>query len=131
MLSVWRQVCSILHIEPYLPESVIYVLYMYLHVRVHACTPYMGTSIELLANSLSLSLSLSPSHSQTPTPQLVTDGNSNLTSAGGTAAASDGLAADKDKAIETAIGESISDFNPSQFASMLEETISKMDKQLE
>jgi hypothetical protein len=38
---------------------------------------------------------------------------------------------DKDKAIETAIGESISDFNPSQFASMLEETISKMDKQLE
>ena len=38
---------------------------------------------------------------------------------------------DKDKAIETAIEESISDFNPSQFASMLEETISKMDKQLE
>ena len=42
-----------------------------------------------------------------------------------------GVAVDKDKAIEAAIGESISDFNPSQFASMLEETISKMDKQLE
>ena len=42
-----------------------------------------------------------------------------------------GAPVDKDKAIETAIGESISDFNPSQFASMLEETISKMDKQLE
>jgi hypothetical protein len=41
------------------------------------------------------------------------------------------VSVDKDKAIETAIGESISDFNPSQFASMLEETISKMDKQLE
>ena len=90
---------------------------------------YMGASIEHLANSLSLSLSLSLS--QTPTPQSVTDGNSNLTSAGGTLAASDGVAVDKDKAIETAIGESISDFNPSQFASMLEETISKMDKQLE
>ena len=42
-----------------------------------------------------------------------------------------GVAVDKDKAIEAAIGELISDFNPSQFASMLEETISKMDKQLE
>ena len=42
-----------------------------------------------------------------------------------------GAVEDRDKAIETAIGESISDFNPSQFASMLEETISKMDKQLE
>ena len=48
-------------------------------------------------------------------------GNSKSVAGGGS------VAVDKDKAIETAIGESISDFNPSQFARMLEETISKMD----
>ena len=64
------------------------------------------------------SLSHSHTYSQTPTPQSVTDGSGIVS-------------VDKDKAIETAIGELISDFNPSQFASMLEETISKVDKQLE
>ena len=64
------------------------------------------------------SLSHSHTHSQTPTPQSVTDGSGIVS-------------VDKDKAIETAIGELISDFNPSQFAFMLEETISKVDKQLE
>jgi hypothetical protein len=69
--------------------------------------------------------------------QSVIDGNSKsiITSSSGTAAAAasggGSVPVDKDKAIETAIGELISDFNPSQFVSMLEETISKMDKQLE
>ena len=64
--------------------------------------------------------------------QSVIDGNSNsiiASSSSGTAAVgadsgggggAGSMDVDKDKAIETAIGKSISDFNPSQFASMLD-----------